>query len=262
MVEQDLKMHPSTAQRLMKIAEHPVLSKAAHAQLLPPSWYTLYELTKVPDDILEAKIKDGKINPQMERKDIQSLLIKEAEEEEEAEEETERAKKNVTSHSSARTPVKGKTKARELPVAEPAGDENPSYSIRLSVQDVPPQYPDSTIPAQTPRRVPNPTGKRPDGIPKQRAAEQAKDTTTTSCVQDAMTALADLLCAVDHDPQLAEHMTKALKDMKWGDDIVPMLTNAIALLTEVVTGLKQVDASPPKRMSIEEQLEAFDQTKH
>lgn len=38
---------PGTAQRFMAIASHPVLSKAAHGQLLPPSWRTLYELTKV-----------------------------------------------------------------------------------------------------------------------------------------------------------------------------------------------------------------------
>src|SRR5260221_9439189 len=41
-----------TAQCLMKITRHPVLSNANHGSLLPPSWRTLYELTKLPDDVL------------------------------------------------------------------------------------------------------------------------------------------------------------------------------------------------------------------
>lgn len=73
MVVTDLGMDPSTAQRLMKIAAHPVLSKPAHGQDLPPSWRTLYELTKVPEPKLLAKLKDGTINPQMERKDVKPL---------------------------------------------------------------------------------------------------------------------------------------------------------------------------------------------
>jgi protein gp37 len=56
-----------TAQRLMKIAGHPVISKATHASLLPPTWGTLYELTQVPDDALEAALRDGMIRPDMPR---------------------------------------------------------------------------------------------------------------------------------------------------------------------------------------------------
>jgi hypothetical protein len=62
-----------TAQRLMKITRHPILSNTAHARLLPPSWMTLYELTKLPDDVLLAKLKDGSINPKMERSDARAL---------------------------------------------------------------------------------------------------------------------------------------------------------------------------------------------
>jgi hypothetical protein len=35
------------------------LTNGAHAHHLPPSWMTLYELTKMPDDVFEAKIVDG-----------------------------------------------------------------------------------------------------------------------------------------------------------------------------------------------------------
>ena len=74
MVADDLKISADTAQRLMKIAGHPVLSNAAYARLLPPTRETLYELTKVEDDKLEAAIKDGRVNPMMERKDAAGLL--------------------------------------------------------------------------------------------------------------------------------------------------------------------------------------------
>jgi len=37
---------------------------------LPPSWTTLYELTKLDDDTLERKLRDGTIHPGMRRKDV------------------------------------------------------------------------------------------------------------------------------------------------------------------------------------------------
>jgi len=42
--------------------------------VLPPSWRTLYQLTRVPEKKLVAKIADGTINPKTERKDVQALL--------------------------------------------------------------------------------------------------------------------------------------------------------------------------------------------
>jgi N6-adenosine-specific RNA methylase IME4 len=70
MVENDLPFKPSTAQRLMKIASDERLANPAHVQLLPPSWGTLYELTKLPDEVFEAKLADGTIHPEMQRKDV------------------------------------------------------------------------------------------------------------------------------------------------------------------------------------------------
>jgi transposase len=61
------------AQRLMKITRHSILSNADHDRHLPPSWQTLYELTKLPHDILLTKLKDGSIHPKMERKDARAL---------------------------------------------------------------------------------------------------------------------------------------------------------------------------------------------
>src|SRR6516225_8715132 len=49
--EATVKRHMSTttAKHLMMIARHPILSKRDHGHVLPASWRTLYELTKLPD---------------------------------------------------------------------------------------------------------------------------------------------------------------------------------------------------------------------
>jgi N6-adenosine-specific RNA methylase IME4 len=70
MISAELPFKPATAQRLMKIAADERLTNAAHAQLLPPSWMTLYELTKLPTPVFEAKLASGEIHPEMQRKDI------------------------------------------------------------------------------------------------------------------------------------------------------------------------------------------------
>ena len=59
-------------QMLMRIAAHPVL--ANHGSQLPPCWRTIYELTKLPDDVQLARIEDGTINAGMERREVAALL--------------------------------------------------------------------------------------------------------------------------------------------------------------------------------------------
>jgi hypothetical protein len=68
-----LRLDESAAQRLMKIAGNEVLANPAHWAAFPPSWRTLYELTKLPPPLLEAKIIDGTITPDLERRDIAAL---------------------------------------------------------------------------------------------------------------------------------------------------------------------------------------------
>ena len=63
-----------TARRLMAIATHSILSNRTHASDLPPSWMTVYELTRAPDQALTLWLTDGTIHPEMERKDVLSLL--------------------------------------------------------------------------------------------------------------------------------------------------------------------------------------------
>jgi hypothetical protein len=72
MIESDLPFGERTAQRLMAIAEDQRLP--THVSVLPPSWGTLYELTRLPDEAFERAISEGRINPDMERADVQRLL--------------------------------------------------------------------------------------------------------------------------------------------------------------------------------------------
>ena len=76
MVELRLPFKLRTAQMFMAIAKHPVLSEAKHVSLLPPSWGTLYQITRLPLRLVEECIEDGRINPKTERKDIAALAGK------------------------------------------------------------------------------------------------------------------------------------------------------------------------------------------
>jgi DUF3102 family protein len=68
-----LKVGASTAARLMRIAENEVLRNSAHWAELPTSWRTLYELTTLLPETLEAKIADGTISPEITRKEVAAL---------------------------------------------------------------------------------------------------------------------------------------------------------------------------------------------
>ena len=63
-----------TAQRLMAIAEHSILSNTTHVSHLPVSYGTLYQLTRAPDENLEAWLEDGTVHPEMERSEVLKLL--------------------------------------------------------------------------------------------------------------------------------------------------------------------------------------------
>lgn len=67
-VKRDLPIDGSTARRLMSVASDERIR--AHAHELPPSWATLYELTKLTDSEFASRIEDGTINVEMQRKDI------------------------------------------------------------------------------------------------------------------------------------------------------------------------------------------------
>jgi hypothetical protein len=56
--------------KLMQIAGDKRLTNVSQGKHLPPSWTTLYELTKLDDDTFDQKLHDGTINPEMQRKDV------------------------------------------------------------------------------------------------------------------------------------------------------------------------------------------------
>lgn len=72
-VSEPVPFSANTAEILMKVASHPVLSKSEIAQSLPQSWYTLYELTKLDDEQIVAGIKAGEITPDMTRAEASAL---------------------------------------------------------------------------------------------------------------------------------------------------------------------------------------------
>jgi len=74
MVERDLPFGKRTAQRLMAIARDTRLTNPTHASLLPQSWMTLYELTRLSDDYFATAIADGLIQPDMHRSDIAEMV--------------------------------------------------------------------------------------------------------------------------------------------------------------------------------------------
>lgn len=73
-VDDPLLFSIRTAQRLMEIGRHALLSEATHVSRLPASWGTLYELTRVPNKYLLRGFDNGMIRPDMQRKDVKLLL--------------------------------------------------------------------------------------------------------------------------------------------------------------------------------------------
>jgi hypothetical protein len=80
LIKRYLPFKQRTAQKLMKLARNPVLSKAAHVPRLPAHYGTLIALDTLalPDTELETKIHDGTITSKMERKDVSALKPKNA----------------------------------------------------------------------------------------------------------------------------------------------------------------------------------------
>jgi N6-adenosine-specific RNA methylase IME4 len=74
MCRERLPFDVRTAQRLMRIGEDPRLSNAANMPHLPPAWGTLYELTRLDDESFAARLSDGTIRPDMERKAVSGAV--------------------------------------------------------------------------------------------------------------------------------------------------------------------------------------------
>jgi hypothetical protein len=76
MIEEKLKFGSRTAQRLMRIAEHRIISNPTHVSHLPPSWGTLYALTELPDEVLHEMLEDGTLHCEITRKEVDDVKAK------------------------------------------------------------------------------------------------------------------------------------------------------------------------------------------
>jgi hypothetical protein len=70
-MELKLNFEASVGRKLERIAKNSIV--CAHVHKLPPRWSIVYELTKVPDEILKTAFADGRIHPKMQRKDAVAL---------------------------------------------------------------------------------------------------------------------------------------------------------------------------------------------
>jgi len=71
MIANDLPFGERAARMFIAIGQSDRLRK--HASALPASWYSLYELQRLPEKLFEKAVKDGRIHPDMERKEIALL---------------------------------------------------------------------------------------------------------------------------------------------------------------------------------------------
>lgn len=74
MIGRRLPFGERTAQRLMKIAKHPLLSDPTLMSVLPPSWALLHRLTEFPERELQQILADGTIHADIESEEVEALL--------------------------------------------------------------------------------------------------------------------------------------------------------------------------------------------
>jgi Protein of unknown function (DUF3102) len=77
MIHNELPFSGSTAERLMAIARHKILSQSAQARNLPAHWTTLAELSRLPPRRVVTLINDGSISPKIGRREAEVLVARE-----------------------------------------------------------------------------------------------------------------------------------------------------------------------------------------
>jgi hypothetical protein len=76
-IEERLKLSQRSINMLITIGECKKLRKPKSETPisgLPASWGTLYEMTRLPNDVLETKLKSGEINPSLRRVDVEKMV--------------------------------------------------------------------------------------------------------------------------------------------------------------------------------------------
>jgi hypothetical protein len=74
LLDNELDFDESKAKKLILIAQHQTLTKSSNLNLLPPSYTTLYTLTKLDDKAVSTAIKRGDIHPNMDGSDADELV--------------------------------------------------------------------------------------------------------------------------------------------------------------------------------------------
>lgn len=73
LVKEQCPFGARSAQRLMAISSHKVISNATHGSVLPASWRTLYELTKFEPRELNHALGNHWLKPDIQRQDVPDL---------------------------------------------------------------------------------------------------------------------------------------------------------------------------------------------
>ena len=72
--KKEVGIDPATAWTLMQLPKHEVIGNLVHVQELPPSWRTLYELSRLEPPLLMAAIEAGDIHAELERKQAVAVV--------------------------------------------------------------------------------------------------------------------------------------------------------------------------------------------
>jgi hypothetical protein len=72
--KQEVGISPATAVMLMALPRHEVIANPYHGKDLPPSWRTLYELSRLDPPLLIAAIEAGDVHQEMERKSAVGIV--------------------------------------------------------------------------------------------------------------------------------------------------------------------------------------------
>lgn len=78
MIRDDLPFSTATARKLVAIAEDARLANRSHANVLPPTWTVLYELSQLDDPHFEAAIAENKVSADMTRAAARRLVVAQA----------------------------------------------------------------------------------------------------------------------------------------------------------------------------------------
>jgi len=73
MVSEDLGRSRRWAEQLMSIARNTALTDAKHVSQLPADTQSLYQLSRLPAEVIEANIETGAISPDLNRVEVQQV---------------------------------------------------------------------------------------------------------------------------------------------------------------------------------------------